>query len=1201
MASQLNSTPLQQLLNQDYSSIIDELFEIVKKINFLNAEQETNIRQNISGLIQQTEISTFNSVSISAFLEELEKTQDIGDENPIVSENIKTKIISSIQRFITYEAFKKTKLFINLSSNTEQSQDIDRYKNLLAALDKHFIMDMESELTPMSWSEYHGELNPTHHGEFAHAILLLLNRQKLSLTQNDQNDSYFQLATTLERADYFSRESLVGTSISWGNSSPFTIDTELPKRLDVFKTQIDSAIIDEPPHIALEKNKNWSEEAFTLAVWNKNWEREGGAALRGTNVEFISALCENIQSNLKSRNKINILLLGDAVDVNKYAVDFEEKNMGFCDATDKHYKDNNGQYLAKDEQVKALRKIIKDICPNLIVGPRAGLMALCAMTGVPAIQINQEIVTRKSSLKTKKPKERRGAYSQCSSPKIASIDGGDARLRQVFLRCPVDGLGPHINLFVESLSQFKKTKLTADSSAMFEILSVAMLAKNKLFKHLILSAFANFLVNATEENEVMLHFLFDQYKKHHLINVNENNAADISIEDSPGSGGGGSFYKGNEYPDNNSRHHKNYKPGNSNINKSNNSSHQNNNSCYRNYTNSSFEELNGDNIVVNEINFFEDLNANKQERKNQFSQFTRLDKFKIAEQAVLIEEIANLQLFFNEIVPDAKALLKSYNFSLLQSALSDSDEFKFLVSVLDEDSYYEFLNNDSALILRQVASLDDVEAKNLWTYFASKLEKEKWHQLLATDAFALLRTMADEKGVAYAWNFYSHLNESEKVKAISADNYLILRLAAEDCSHFLLFKEMFLLLSENEKIEASNCLDGDLFFAGLSNTHSHLFCAMVVKYLNNETKTLIIRRIESTNPSLMNDFERHITNEEKKQANHPAAADAIQEVIEEFKRKGNLFFKPINDFIQSERISNPILEVASIESNASSFVSAEEEKQSLDLFLAHMKINFASSLKIMPDYQRYELLFTIIPQLVENGDADGVSLLLEIMEQTENALSATRSIYEVKFNNKTLVQIALVNNHKDIANFILNRVRDKTAPVVHSEYINVMLNTGKYALISEDEISAHFSNLEKEKREINIQDEEGRTKLFNAAAQGNLVLVKQLIAIGADITIKDNQNYSPLGISLKNGHQDVHLYLLSKFTAKNLHSNVEQTKKSTKKVKKKNKADAANDVIVTGQHSFFRQDSSSPDLAQIASFHKSKKNNEKSATAIFNK
>jgi hypothetical protein len=80
-----------------------------------------------------------------------------------------------------------------------------------------------------------------------------------------------------------------------------------------------------------------------------------------------------------------------------------------------------------------------------------------------------------------------------------------------------------------------------------------------------------------------------------------------------------------------------------------------------------------------------------------------------------------------------------------------------------------------------------------------------------------------------------------------------------------------------------------------------------------------------------------------------------------------------------------------------------------------------------------------------------------------------------------------------------------------------------YVLIRDIKIS---DDVIKSIKNINNQDEKGKTLFYLACQYGNLKLVKKLIKIGADPLISNNDNFTPLMISICNFNKDIFLYLL---------------------------------------------------------------------------
>lgn len=57
--------------------------------------------------------------------------------------------------------------------------------------------------------------------------------------------------------------------------------------------------------------------------------------------------------------------------------------------------------------------------------------------------------------------------------------------------------------------------------------------------------------------------------------------------------------------------------------------------------------------------------------------------------------------------------------------------------------------------------------------------------------------------------------------------------------------------------------------------------------------------------------------------------------------------------------------------------------------------------------------------------------------------------------------------------------------------------------------------------DVNLKLEEESTLLIDAAGEGNLELIKLLVESGAEIDVIDRYKNSPLGLAVRNGHQEV--------------------------------------------------------------------------------
>ncbi|RCH88716.1 hypothetical protein CU097_003816 [Rhizopus azygosporus] len=118
------------------------------------------------------------------------------------------------------------------------------------------------------------------------------------------------------------------------------------------------------------------------------------------------------------------------------------------------------------------------------------------------------------------------------------------------------------------------------------------------------------------------------------------------------------------------------------------------------------------------------------------------------------------------------------------------------------------------------------------------------------------------------------------------------------------------------------------------------------------------------------------------------------------------------------------------------------------------------------------------------------------LEDLKQCKAEPNMLVEKDETGKTALHMASANNHLDIVKYIIEQI----------------------------------SSLQEKKKLINVQNEEGNTPLHWAALNGHYEVVEALVNAGADCTVKNAMNHSPIYEAQQRNHEKIAEFFLTTMT-----------------------------------------------------------------------
>ncbi|MDP3705461.1 MAG: hypothetical protein Q8R24_06075 [Legionellaceae bacterium] len=683
--------------------------------------------------------------------------------------------------------------------------------------------------------------NPGFHGEFAYALLHILNGHKLYV-EPSQKESIIRIGHVTATEQLISDKP--GELIGWRAASIYGVDMQLAKRKKNFHTRIDSRECPSPVTMARELSPlpipyTSESQPMTIAIWNRNSSRDSS---RHLSLELIKKIVITFRDQ-EENSHVHVLLVGDLNGLSGIDAWTRNNNMMLHDYRNAHIV-KDGAIMPKDEQLYTLRDIMKNFNPKLIVGPRSGLVALCALVGCQGLQIdltarsNTQVVSRTH----KKP------YSPLKSLAIDdSCTKGDNRLIEIFARCPVDGIGPYVEL--TQMSPTHDTVLSESSNRLLELTIAAMMVAHDPFQPLALEMLASHLAGNPKALQNLIQLL-DAYKNSRsqtILMQSTNLAKSKEFGDPDGHDDSHShddFNGGGKSDSSTDKSSENDSP-----------SSENQSSSFSDSAHHYTRAYKHKDKKMEAKCFFDMLEGNQQACKEQFLMFNTNDKNALFIDAILNLEFKKFKDLFMQIIPkdEQTSIVRHNNFIVFEYALSYPEILLFLLQEFN-DSVPEMLTNSPLLCCALQHKLSS-EAENLVMIIKSSVSTLFWSELLIANEANIARSMTQNIGVGYALEQVECLSLAQKQHVLRADNYVIFRYASslKDRLEALAFLESICISLDKEARSAINAYGGDIIYQALLKD-DHCIFSTYYNMLSDDTLSILTYRIETDAPEKMPTF-----------------------------------------------------------------------------------------------------------------------------------------------------------------------------------------------------------------------------------------------------------------------------------------------------------------------------------------------------------
>ncbi len=166
--------------------------------------------------------------------------------------------------------------------------------------------------------------------------------------------------------------------------------------------------------------------------------------------------------------------------------------------------------------------------------------------------------------------------------------------------------------------------------------------------------------------------------------------------------------------------------------------------------------------------------------------------------------------------------------------------------------------------------------------------------------------------------------------------------------------------------------------------------------------------------------------------------------------------------------------------------------------------------------------------LLHNTANPNISKLLEFAIKNNRIEAADLLLKSgadpTKTNNRgyTAIDIAAQTNNKCIIIFLLNNLNQHDGQQLLSKSLHCAIQNNKHTLVQDLCNDLYIPQI------INRQEKNGNTLLHHAIRNNNVEAVKILLQKGADYTVQNTSNLTPICYAEQNGHQEIIDYLLNK-------------------------------------------------------------------------